>query len=69
MNQAASRLADRKELQGAVQNERLSGAQGSGSMEVILAESGLAVARSFSLEDVRVCQSDCLTTAEQVMPD
>lgn len=41
----------------------------SGSTEVILAKSGLAVARSFSLENVRVCQAGCLAASDQVVPD
>ena len=48
MNQASFHLAERKELWGTVQNERLLWAKWSKNKEVILWRSGLLVARSLS---------------------
>lgn len=49
MNRAASHLAERKELRGAVQNEKTFIGRGSGNKEVIWRKkSGLVIARSLS---------------------
>ena len=65
MNQAASNPADRKGLQGAVQNERLLQAEGSGNKEVVLAERQIGYCRVTFQVSLRQVY---LSSANQAIP-
>lgn len=67
----ASHLAERKGLQKGVLDERLPQAQGSGEKEIILAKSGLVVARSFSSRGWQwsMRQMTLLVLIKQFLPD
>lgn len=67
MNQVASYLADRKELQGAIQNERLK-ADRSGNKEVNTSKKWIRVARSL-LGKAGVYGTDYVPGADQVITD
>ena len=70
MNQTASSLADSKELGGAVQNEKLSYAEGDGNKEVILSlKNGVAIASYFHFGDTENIYKadDLITSADQVI--
>ena len=70
MNEAASNLADRKELQEAVQNERLLQAEGSGNKEVTPCPKRAGCGKVTSLQGTAgVYQADDLTGAPQVIFD
>lgn len=69
MNWAASNLADRKELGGAVQNERLVTRKEQGQGSCTGKKSRLVIARLFSLQSMtEVCQADYLTNINQAIP-
>ena len=69
MNGAASNLADKKELWGAVHSKRPLQAEGSRNKEVNGASSRLVVAGPFPSGDGRVCEAGDPTSAEQLTPD
>lgn len=69
MIQAASHLADRKELRGAMQNGRLSQAEGGRIRMLYRQRAGCLWQGHLPLGDDGVYEVDNLTSMDQVIPD